>query len=154
LRGEIVVTDLNNTLMPLVRYKVGDEVVLREGSCACGRTLPMLASVSGRTLYQYFHLPTGRKIHSYLFEYFIDELLKSGIAVKQFQVAQRTRPSIVLSLVLESDTREQRERVKRQFERNIVRDLSRDVSLAVEFLERIVPPHGRKNECFQPLLES
>ncbi len=46
--GRVVVTDLQNFATPLVRYEVGDFAVAGE-ACACGRTLPVLTSVAGRT---------------------------------------------------------------------------------------------------------
>jgi phenylacetate-CoA ligase len=46
--GAILVTDLLNFAMPLIRYRIGDVGVWAEGACACGRGLPRLASVSGR----------------------------------------------------------------------------------------------------------
>ena len=39
--GEIVVTNLNNRMMPAIRYKVGDVGRLTEGQCACGVKLPL-----------------------------------------------------------------------------------------------------------------
>lgn len=38
--GEIVVTNLNRRIMPLIRYRIGDLGRWVEGSCACGRTAP------------------------------------------------------------------------------------------------------------------
>lgn len=35
--GEVVITDLTNTAMPLIRYKVGDVGRILQGACACGR---------------------------------------------------------------------------------------------------------------------
>ena len=37
-RGELVVTNLGRTSSPVVRYKTGDIVVKRSGTCICGRT--------------------------------------------------------------------------------------------------------------------
>jgi len=36
-RGELVVTNLGRAASPLIRYRTGDVVVRRSGSCACGR---------------------------------------------------------------------------------------------------------------------
>lgn len=48
--GTVVVTNLENRVMPFLRYEVGDEMVLPESSeCACGRTLPVLGRVHGRS---------------------------------------------------------------------------------------------------------
>lgn len=46
--GDIVVTDLLNRAMPLIRYKIGDVGAWATGTCACGRSLPRLQSLDGR----------------------------------------------------------------------------------------------------------
>jgi phenylacetate-CoA ligase len=35
--------------MPFIRYEVGDIAVAGTGSCACGRTLPIIKRIEGRT---------------------------------------------------------------------------------------------------------
>jgi phenylacetate-CoA ligase len=47
--GRIVVTDLVNRGMPMIRYRVEDRGVLSGRACACGRRLPLLEKVTGRT---------------------------------------------------------------------------------------------------------
>ncbi len=49
--GELVCTGLLNADMPLVRYRVGDSGRVPDpaAACPCGRTLPALAAVDGRT---------------------------------------------------------------------------------------------------------
>jgi phenylacetate-CoA ligase len=37
-RGELVVTNLGRSASPLIRYRTGDVVLRRPGTCACGRT--------------------------------------------------------------------------------------------------------------------
>jgi phenylacetate-CoA ligase len=46
--GAILVTDLLNLAMPLIRYRIGDMGAWEEGQCPCGRGLPRLREVSGR----------------------------------------------------------------------------------------------------------
>ncbi len=46
--GRVLVTTLENYLMPLVRYEIGDYAVAASGLCSCGRTLPRLERVLGR----------------------------------------------------------------------------------------------------------
>ena len=58
LPKRLVITDLFNTAMPLVRYEIGDYGVLAEGRCPCGRTLPRLREVSGRTA-DFLYTPEG-----------------------------------------------------------------------------------------------
>lgn len=49
--GRLVVTGLLNASMPLVRYEVGDRgaVVEDAGRCACGRDMPRLTTLEGRS---------------------------------------------------------------------------------------------------------
>lgn len=46
--GKLVITDLNNYGMPLIRYRVEDMGVLSERQCTCGRTTPILERLEGR----------------------------------------------------------------------------------------------------------
>ncbi len=46
--GSIIVTDLTNRAMPLLRYQVGDVGVLSDRQCPCGRGLPLLERLEGR----------------------------------------------------------------------------------------------------------
>jgi phenylacetate-CoA ligase len=46
--GSVVVTDLTNRAMPLLRYQVGDVAVWSGRRCPCGRGAPLLERVEGR----------------------------------------------------------------------------------------------------------
>ncbi len=46
--GQILVTDLENYGMPFIRYQIGDLGVPLNGSCTCGRVLPLMAMNAGR----------------------------------------------------------------------------------------------------------
>lgn len=49
--GRLVCTGLMNAAMPLVRYEVGDcaHFPAAQTGCACGRTLPVIGGIEGRT---------------------------------------------------------------------------------------------------------
>jgi phenylacetate-CoA ligase len=72
--GSILVTDLLNHAMPLIRYRIGDLGSWAAGKCACGRGLPRLEKVSGRVTD--FLVGTG------------DQLV-SGVFLATYVVAQR-----------------------------------------------------------------
>jgi phenylacetate-CoA ligase len=59
--GRILVTDLINRAMPLIRYAVGDRGALAEGSCPCGDPRPVLSALHGR-VNDVFLLPSGRRV--------------------------------------------------------------------------------------------
>jgi phenylacetate-CoA ligase len=49
--GEVVITDLNNYSVPLIRYRIGDLAVAvdNEIPCPCGRSQPRIGAIQGRT---------------------------------------------------------------------------------------------------------
>jgi len=47
--GIVLVTDLLNYAMPLIRYQIGDVAEMMGEPCACGRALPRLRNIGGRT---------------------------------------------------------------------------------------------------------
>jgi phenylacetate-CoA ligase len=49
LPGNLIITDLVNRAMPMIRYEIGDYAFTVEGECPCGRALPRLREVIGRT---------------------------------------------------------------------------------------------------------
>jgi phenylacetate-CoA ligase len=46
--GRIIITDLCNKAMPMIRYEVGDTAVWSDKKCSCGRTLPLFSRIEGR----------------------------------------------------------------------------------------------------------
>ncbi|SMD10962.1 Phenylacetate-coenzyme A ligase PaaK, adenylate-forming domain family [Desulfocicer vacuolatum DSM 3385] len=51
--GEIVLTTLTRTGMPLIRYRTGDISRLLTARCACGSSLKRLDRLQGRSVYRY-----------------------------------------------------------------------------------------------------
>ena len=47
--GKVVVTGFYNYAMPFIRYAIGDVAIISDSPCKCGRSLPVLAQVVGRT---------------------------------------------------------------------------------------------------------
>ncbi len=83
VRGHCIVTPFFNTAQPLIRYELGDQVTLGP-PCACGRGLPVIQSIDGRTTHL-FRLPGGRKIAPSIPPHFRD--LISAISWQMAQVA-------------------------------------------------------------------
>ena len=59
--GEIIITDLVNDGMPLIRYQTEDMSMLMPSPCSCGRTLPRLKRVYGRQT-DFLYTPEGRML--------------------------------------------------------------------------------------------
>ncbi len=47
--SKIVITDLNNRVMPFIRYSIGDVGCMSRHVCECGRGLTVIGEISGRT---------------------------------------------------------------------------------------------------------
>lgn len=97
--GNIVVTNLVNKSMPLIRYKIGDVGALSsKKKCRCGRKLPSLQYVKGRTV-NIFKRRDGAKIDG---EYFTH--LFYGIdGIKKFQVIQEEYEKIDVRIELDGE---------------------------------------------------
>jgi phenylacetate-CoA ligase len=48
-RGEVVVTNFDLRVMPIIRYRVGDVAQSLESDCSCGCRFPMLGRIAGRS---------------------------------------------------------------------------------------------------------
>jgi phenylacetate-CoA ligase len=92
--GRIVVTDLLNFSMPLIRYEVGDIGAWAEQRCPCGRLLPILADVQGR-ITDFLTLPDGRRISGPALTLAVADMGE----VRQVQFVQRSPESVVLRVV-------------------------------------------------------
>ena len=47
--GDLVLTHLHNRAMPFIRYKIGDRARISGRSCSCGRSLPLIEEIIGRS---------------------------------------------------------------------------------------------------------
>lgn len=92
--GEVAVTDLFNRGMPFIRYVNGDMATHATHRCACGRGLPMLASVDGRKL-DAIRTPAGHVLPGEFFPH----MLKDVPGVTRFQLVQRRLDRLDLSIV-------------------------------------------------------
>lgn len=91
--GRIIVTDLFNYAIPFLRYEVGDIGVLSEDTCVCGRTLPLLKSVEGRTT-DIIKLSNGVTLSGLTIPVVFEER-----PVKQYQVIQEAKDRLLVKIV-------------------------------------------------------
>ena len=105
--GEVVVTDLNNRAMPLVRYRLGDFGVPGAG-CRCGRGLPTLERIWGRA-YDFIGTPDGKRYHGEFFMYLFEDLRREGSGVQGFQVTQDGPATIEIAIVTPGSLEPRRE---------------------------------------------
>lgn len=96
--GELVVTDLSNLAMPLIRYRMADWGVISNEACPCGRNLPILKHVFGRA-YDSLINNSGKKFHGEFFLYIIEDANKKGLKVDGVQFLQFKNNSITVKLI-------------------------------------------------------
>lgn len=92
--GEVVVTHMATSDFPFIRYRTGDIAVLSTGACACGRGLPMLEEIQGRTT-DFVVATDGTIMHGLAVVYPIRDI--PGIA--SFKVIQETLQHISVQIV-------------------------------------------------------
>ena len=95
--GEIIITDLDNYGMPLIRYRIGDMASFKKTLCSCGRGLPLLEQVEGRTL-DIVRAPNGNRLGGT----FWTLLFRSRPGIKSFQVIQERLDEIIIKYVKDS----------------------------------------------------
>jgi phenylacetate-CoA ligase len=80
--GEVICTGLQNTLQPLIRYRIGDAARwAAEQRCACGRNMPVIEAVEGR-VEDICYTPDGREMLRF------DTVFKGIANIREAQVVQ------------------------------------------------------------------
>lgn len=100
--GDLVVTDLYNYGMPLIRYVNGDRATLIDAPCGCNNPLPIMSSIDGRKL-DIIKTASGKKIPGELFPH----LFKEFTGIDKFQVKQSDILSLQISLIINKQFTEQ-----------------------------------------------
>jgi phenylacetate-CoA ligase len=134
--GRVVITTLENRLMPLIRYDLGDYAILIDELCACGRTLPRIGNILGRTI-NLFRLPNGQLFSPWR----LVGLIKAGADVRQVQIIQQALDRYLVRFVGASTLELDGERSIRDGFRKIV---GGDISVSFERVTDIPRTAGGK----------
>jgi phenylacetate-CoA ligase len=82
--GRLVVTELINRGQPLIRYELGDRGVPASGLCPCGRGLPLMERVTGRTA-DFLRAEGGYRVQGISI---IENTLTKLSGIRQMQIVQ------------------------------------------------------------------
>lgn len=96
--GEIVVTHLSTNDFPFIRYRTGDIGVLGSAPCSCGRGLPLLQEIQGRST-DFVVAADGTVMHGLALIYVLRDLP----GVKAFKVVQESRACTRVLLATDRD---------------------------------------------------
>jgi phenylacetate-CoA ligase len=138
--GRVVVTPLYNYAMPLIRYEIGDMAEAGSASPACGRGLPTLRRILGRTRNMFrfrdgttlWPIPTAFAVRRF-------------IAVKQAQIVQTDLDHIEIRYVPEGAARATDVAALTKQVQSVLRQ---PVDVALRSVDRIErSPSGKFEEC-------
>jgi phenylacetate-CoA ligase len=135
-RGRIVITVLDNYVMPFINYDMEDSGVAG-GRCPCGRGLPTLVDVEGR-LSETILTPGGRIVTSAT----LDGVFRfAGPYVREYQALQTAANTITLRIVPTSRFTPE---IAAMLRADLKRYAGHDVTVEVESVTRIAPEASGK----------
>jgi phenylacetate-CoA ligase len=128
--GEIVVTHLATGDFPFIRYRTGDVAVRAGGRCACGRGLPMLKEIQGRTT-DFVIAADGTVMHGLALIYILRDLP----GVQKFKIVQHSlqRTQVLVQAGAGFDRAAQQPGIVEGFKRR----LGQGVQVDVEWVDEI-----------------
>ena len=135
-QGEIVTTHLATDDFPFIRYRTGDVAALGTEPCACGRGLPVLREVFGRST-DFIRTKAGNAMHALALIYEVRD--KPG--VQAFKLTQEADYSLDLQLVTASGFTAEVESVIRA---GILARMGNDAVLTIRRVAAIPPERSGK----------
>jgi phenylacetate-CoA ligase len=127
--GEIVVTHMATGSFPFIRYRTGDVGVLDDRACACGRGLPLIKEIQGRTT-DFVVARDGTIMHGLALVYVVRDL--PGVA--KFKIVQESVDHTRVLVVADPDfDRGNAERIRTA----MAQRLGQGVQIDVEFVDDI-----------------
>ncbi|MBE9168011.1 phenylacetate--CoA ligase family protein [Pleurocapsales cyanobacterium LEGE 06147] len=127
--GRIVVTDLYNYALPMIRYDTGDIGSIAPNDCSQFAT-PILQSLEGRRLDSVYDT-AGRRLVSFVFDDIFETLGRLGV-IKQFQFIQEGRTNYRLRLCV-NETFSQEQSVIKQLKQI----LGADAQIEIDYVDEI-----------------
>ena len=123
--GEIVVTHLATSDFPFIRYRTGDIGTLDTHACRCGRRLPLLRDIQGRST-DFVVAADGTVMHGLSLIYILRDLP----GMKGFKVIQESRQLTRVLLVTEPPFEESKiDSIVSGFKQRLGKDVEIDVQL-------------------------
>lgn len=137
VQGEIVITHLATRDFPFVRYRTGDIAALSNENCSCGRGLPLLEQLEGRST-DFVVASNGTIMHGLALIY----ILRDIPLIDGFKIIQHSLQHTQIQLVTANNKLEQ------QTEQLIVRQLQQrlgpDVEIELQYVPEIAPEKSGK----------
>jgi phenylacetate-CoA ligase len=140
--GRLLVTDLVNRGMPLIRYEIGDLGSLDHEPCPCGDPRPVLASLEGRAL-DVFVLPSGRRVPGVLPD--VRGLGQDALGIEDARLVQGEPAALDVEWVAGATFRPEHLEAYRRF---LDETFFHELTLRFRQVERIAPEaNGKVRRC-------
>lgn len=128
--GEIVITDLRNFAMPMIRYRIRDVGRIKRASCTCSRGLPLMQLAGGRAT-DFLVATNGDKVSGIVIATYVITKLPG---IRQIQFVQNEHGSLTINLVKAADWTEAG---RIELMARIRHYLGNDIRLKIEFKDSI-----------------
>ena len=142
--GNLVVTSLVNRAMPLIRYYTGDRGALLPGTCACGRSSPLLGVLAGRSA-DVLVLRDGQRISPYALTCALERI--DGVV--RYQVSQLDPSRVRVRVIAQGAAN--RETLATQMRMALCADVAPFLAAEVEFVDRLPTGPRAKFRVVEPL---
>ena len=98
--GKVVLTNLVNFAMPLIRYEIGDMASLSTENCPCGMSLPLIKNIKGRSIDRVID-ENGNVMGDHVLYYLIEDIARKEKldSVRQIKFIQRARNELIVKIV-------------------------------------------------------
>jgi len=126
--GVILITNLRNYAMPFIRYEIGDLGKFSDGVCSCGRGLPMISSIEGRTT-DIIVTQDGNFLPGLILT-----IIFFDLPVKQYRIIQEKSEEITVKIVRASGYSE---KDTRHIMRGLRKVIGRGIEIRLEFVHSI-----------------
>lgn len=127
--GEFYITDLDNYGFPFIRYPIGDLGISMSESCACGRGLPLLKGIEGRS-FDIVDCPDGRRVAGTYWTIAVRRVP----GIRQFQVIQNQPDHILLRLSTDDDWEQENSRL---IEKLVEEACGKEMRVTCEYIDHI-----------------
>jgi len=139
--GELVITELNNKVMPLIRYRTNDFASWGAQDCLCGRSLRVIDKIYGRG-WDFISNKDGRRFHPAYFLYVMEDAKLLNLGLRGFQIVQKSLDDLLIKIVPDTGYGEA---TKQYISNRIFQGFSSTVSITfveVEKIDRL--PSGKR----------
>ena len=144
ITGQLLVTGFQNLAMPFIRYKVGDTATFADYECQCGLKSQLILDIDGRNE-DYILTPEGTRIMR------MDYIFKDSATIKEGQVVQKEKGSIVIRIV----RRDNYDTIEETKIRRIVKEMiSPTIKVYFEYVSKIERTKAGKFKAVVSMLNS